>query len=286
MSTTATTTPAVAHRTREVHKLTARGVLAGEWPKFWSLRSSWITLAVSVFLLVAIGLIATASYDPSGATGGPGGPGGGPGPGGPGGGSSDPVGLALSGSTFAAIAVGVLGVLLAAGEYTTGMIRSTLVAVPARLPVLWSKAAIVGGIGFVLMSAGAVVAFLLGSPLLDGAGLGLADDGVLRGLLGAGLFLGLVGVLGAALGALLRSSAGGITVLALLLLVVPGLIQLLPDSWVDAVSPYLLSNAGSAMMALQQADGSLSPAAGLAVVAGYVVVALGAAAFRLKRTDA
>ncbi|MFC4072477.1 ABC transporter permease [Actinoplanes subglobosus] len=263
--------------TAPTYRLTARGIVAGEWTKFWSLRSSWITLAVSVFLLVLVGVIAAASSDPSGAGGGPGGPG-----------ASDAVGLALSGSTFAALAVGVLGVLLAAGEYSTGMIRSTLAAVPSRLPVLWSKALIAGGLALVVMSAGALVSFMAGSPLVPDAlaGLGLGDDGVLRSLLGSGLYLGLVAVLGVGLGALMRSSAGGIAVLAGALLIVPGLVMLLPDSWADTITPYLPSNAGGAIMSMQTADGSLGPWAGLAVFGVYVAAVLGAAAWRLAKTDA
>jgi ABC-2 type transport system permease protein len=257
------------------YRLTARGVLVGEWTKFWSLRSTWITLAVSAVLLVAIGVIASTSFEP-GATDGPGE------------GAGDAVGLALSGSTFAALAVGVLGVLLAAGEYTTGMIRSTLVAVPARLPVLWSKALIGGGIAFVLMAAGAVLAFVLGSPLMHDSlpELGLGDDGVLRSLLGAGFYLGLVTVLGVGLGMLVRSSAGGIAILAGSLLIIPGLAMLLPDGVADAISPYLPSNAGSAVMSLTTTDGSLGPWAGLAVFGAYVIAILGAAAYRLTKSDA
>jgi ABC-2 type transport system permease protein len=261
--------------TKPAYRLTGRGVLAGEWTKFWSLRSTWITVASSVVLLIAIGAIAAASYSPGTGQG-------------PRGSSFDAVGLALAGTTFAALAVGVLGVLMSAGEYTTGMIRSTLTAVPTRLPVLWSKSLIAGGIAFVAMTVGAFVSFAIGSPLHDPAvaSLGLGDDGVLRALLGAGLYLGLVAVFGVALGALLRSSAGGIAVLAGLLLIVPGLIGLLPDSWSSTISPYLPSNAGEAVMALHTSDGSLGPWAGLAVFAGYVVVVLGAAAFRLAKTDA
>jgi len=193
------------------YRLTPRGVLVSEWTKFWSLRSTWITLTVSVFLLILIGVVASASSSPGGE--------------GPGSNTSDGPGLALSGSTFAALAVGILGVLLAAGEYTTGMIRSTLAAVPARLPVLWSKALIAGGIAAVTMTVGALVSFLIGSPLApeSTAGTGLDDDGVLRALLNAGLYLGLVAVLGVALGMIVRSSAGGIAILVGTLLIVPTL---------------------------------------------------------------
>lgn len=267
---------ATAARPR-VYRLSARGVLAGEWTKFGSLRSTWITLGVSVLLLVAIGAIAAASFGPDGSGRGPGG-----------GQAEDAVSLALAGSTFAALAVGVLGVLFSAGEYTTGMIRSTLTAVPTRLPVLWAKGLIAGGVALVLMTAGALVSFVLGSPLLQTGvtALGLGDDGVLRSLAGAGVYLGLVAVFGVALGALVRSSAGGIAILAGTLLILPGLVSLLPDSWSSTISPYLPSTAGEAALTLHPGTGSLSPGAGLAVFAGYVALVLVAAAYRLKKTDA
>jgi hypothetical protein len=257
-------------------RLTARRVLAGEWTKFGSLRSTWITLGVSALFLLAIGLIAAASFTP------------GTGRGVAADRPMDAVGIALAGTTFAALAVGVLGVLLSAGEYTTGMIRATLTAVPTRLPVLWAKSLIAGGVALVLMAVGALVSFLLGSALLRAGvtALGLGDDGVLRSLAGAGLYLGLVAVFGVGLGMLVRSSAGGIAILAGTLLILPGVIGLLPDSWSTAISPYLPSNAGEAVMTLHPGGGSLSPAVGLAVFAGYVAVILAAAAVRLRKSDA
>lgn len=248
-------------------KITAGGVVAAEWTKFSSLRSTWITTGVSVLLLVVFGVIASASFSGDGLTS---------------------VDLALSGSILAALSVGVLGALLGASEYTTGMIRATLAAVPRRLPMLWSKSLVAGAAAFVTMTIGAFAAFAVGSAVLntDVAGLGLSDDGVLRALLGAGLYLGLVAVLGVALGVLVRSSAAAIAILAGALLVVPVLAPLLPDSIGDAVIPYLPSNAGSAVMTLASTDGTLAPWTGLAVFAGYVAVTLAAAAYRLKTTDA
>ncbi|WP_431932148.1 ABC transporter permease subunit [Micromonospora sp. RP3T] len=248
-------------------KITAGGVAAAEWTKFSSLRSTWITTGISVLLLIAFGMIASASFTGDGM---------------------NSVDLALSGSVLAALSVGVLGALLGASEYTTGMIRATLAAVPRRLPVLWSKSLVAGAAAFVTMTAGAFAAFASGSAVLndDVDALGLGDDGVLRALLGAGLYLGLVAMLGVALGMLVRSSAGAIAILAGLLLIVPGLVALLPDSISEAVTPYLPSNAGNAVMVTTQAHGTLTPWAGLAVFAGYVVVALAAAAYRLKKTDA
>ncbi|MEV5955408.1 ABC transporter permease [Streptomyces sp. NPDC051987] len=262
------------------YKVTGPRVLRAEWAKFWSLRSSWITLGVAVVLLVALGAIASATYSPDATAQG--------GPPGPGSGDQDAVSLALLGVTFSSLAIGVLGVLLSAGEYTTGMIRSTLTAVPRRVPVLWSKAAVIGPITLVLTTLGALAAFQLGTLGLDGEkiALSLGDDGVLRSLAGAGLYLALVAVAGVALGTLLRSSAGAIAVLVGVLLILPGLASLLPDSLYDNINPYFPSNAGSAMYALHQSSDALSPGAGLAVFAGWVALTLAGAAWRLVKTDA
>ncbi|AZP14809.1 ABC transporter permease [Streptomyces aquilus] len=262
------------------YKVTGPRVLRAEWAKFWSLRSSWITLAVAVVLLVALGAIASATYSPDATTQS--------GPPGPRSGEQDAVSLALLGVTFASLAAGVLGVLLSAGEYTTGMIRSTLTAVPRRLPVLWSKSAVIGPITLVLTTLAALAAFQLGTLGLDGEriALSLGGDGVLRSLAGAGLYLALVAVAGVALGMLLRSSAGAIAVLVGVLLILPGLASLLPDSVHDHINPYFPSNAGSAMYALHQSSDALSPAAGLAVFAGWVALAHAGAAWRLLKSDA
>lgn len=282
MSTaTATQTPAAASgpAPRPVYKVTGRRVLRSEWAKLWTLRSTWITLGLGLLFLVAFGLIAASRYksmtgsgqhmDADFA-------------------DSTAVSLSLFGTNFAQLALGVLGVLVTAGEYSTGMIRSTLAAVPRRLPVLWSKAAVFGLVALVVGTAGALVTFLAGSGIVSGtpAALGISDPGVVRALLGAGLYLGLVGVIGAALGALLRSVAGGISVLVGSLLLVPGLVSLLPGSWQDDIGPYLPGNAGGAMFTLHHDATTLSPAAGLAVFLGWAVLALAGAAWRLVRTDA
>jgi DMSO reductase anchor subunit len=92
--------------------------------------------------------------------------------------------------------------------------------------------------------------------------------------------------MGAALGALLRSIAGGISVLVAALMLVPGLISLLPSSWRDNIEPYLPGTAGASMFSLHQDANTLSPTAGFVVFALWVALVLGAAAWRLKRTDA
>ncbi|NGO10721.1 ABC transporter permease subunit [Streptomyces sp. HC44] len=278
MMTTSSLSVAPASAT-PVRKVTPRGVLRSEWAKFWSLRSSWITLTASVVVLLVFGTIAASTYSPpTGADSGPS----------MSDGSSDAVNLALMGTPFVSLIVGSLGVLLFAGEYSTGMIRSTLAAVPRRLPVLFSKIAVVAPLVLVLTTIGAFVAFQLGAIGLDGEeiALSLGDDGVLRSLLGVGVYLALVAVFGVALGALLRSAAGGIASLLGILLILPNLTSLLPDSLADTLQPYFPSTAGEAMFSLHRSADSLSPGAGFAVFAAWVALALAAAAIRLKRTDA
>jgi ABC-2 type transport system permease protein len=264
---------------RPEYKVTGRRVLRSEWAKLWSLRSTWITLGVGLLFLIAFGLIAAARYKSSVTSGRQLDPD-----------FADATGLSLSlfGVALAQLALGVLGVLVTAGEYSTGMIRSTLAAVPKRLPVLWSKVTVFGVVAFLIALAGAFVTFLIGSGILSGtpAALTISDSGVVRSLLGAAVYLGLVGVIGAALGALLRSIAGGISVLVAALMLVPGLISLLPASWHNSIQPYLPSVAGESMFALHKAAHTLSPGAGLAVFAGWTVLLVAAAAWRLKRTDA
>jgi ABC-2 type transport system permease protein len=282
MSTITITNPsasAPAASTRPAYKVTGPRVLRSEWAKLWSLRSTWITYGLGLLFLVGIGVIAAAQYKSKVSSGQP----------------LDPdwvhstaVSLTLFGVNFAQLALGVLGVLVTAGEYSTGMIRSTLAAVPRRLPVLWSKSALYGLVALVGATVVVFGTFVITSGIVSGtpAAMALSDPGVARSLLGAGLYLGLVGVLGAALGALLRSVAAGISVLVGALMLIPGLISLLPTAWQGHISPYLPSNAGQSMFALTHDSTTLSPTAGLLVFLGWTVLALGGAAYRLMRTDA
>jgi hypothetical protein len=270
--------PGAVQPRRPGYKVTGARVVRSEWAKFWSLRSTWITLAVALVSLVGFGVIAALHYKSVFNSGRP----------------LDhdlidasAVQVSLFGTTFAQLALGVLGVLVTAGEYSTGMIRSTLAAVPRRLPVLWSKAAMFGLVALVLATAGAFGAFVLGNSIVAGtpAAISLSAAGVVRSLLGAGVYLALVAVIGVALGALLRSVAGAISVLVVALMLIPGLISLLPRAWNDAISPYLPGNAGESIFALHQHSASLSPIAGLGVLIGWAALALSAAAYRLVRSD-
>lgn len=260
-------------------KVTQRRVVRSEWIKFRSLRSTVIALGAAAVVLTGVGMLFSAIE--SGQLSGPGGGGEDDG--------EDPVSISLSGVMLAQLIVGSLGVLMTAGEYSTGMIRSSLTAVPRRLPVLWGKVIVFAGVTFAAMTAAAFLAFFGSQAMLSAGGAAtasLGDPGVLRAVFGAALDLTGIGLIGLALGTLLRTAAAAISTLFGLTLLLPGLLELLPESFSTAVWPYLPSNAITAFMSVQPPPDALSPWAGLAVFAGFIVVLLGAAAVSLRRRDA
>jgi ABC-2 type transport system permease protein len=279
----ATLTPAEVrtHATTAARTTTPR-VIRSEWIKMRTLRSTWLTVGGIFFALIAFGLISalTASGQVE-VTAGDGGP--------PAFGGTDPVSTVLSGANFAVLIVAVLGAIVGAREYSTGMIRTTLAAVPKRLPVLWGKLTTFVGVLAPVALVGVLVSFFAGMAILDAGGaatVSWSDDGVARAVIGTAVYLVGLGVIGVALGILLRSTAGGIGTVIGAVLFVPTLASaLLPDSW-DGVLKYLPSNAGQAFTSLSPGDTLLSPGAGMAVFAGWVVLAIVGAALALKRRDA
>ena len=263
----------IAHRGEL--RVTQFRVIKSEWIKFWSLRSTTVTLIASVVLFVGIGLLA-AQISGDGSAAGPNGNR-----------SSNPIDISLAGVNFAQLVLGTLGVLLMSGEYSTGMIRSTLAAVPRRLPVLWAKTAVFTAVVFPLMLVAGLAAFLGGQAIIGDGGASLGDSGALRAIVGSAAYVTGAGLLGLALGALLRSTPAAISTFFGVMFLLEGVVQLLvPSSWRDTVGPYLPSQAGSAIGATAEQSGNLAPWAGLAVFLAYLVVLGGAAAYRLKRADA
>jgi ABC-type transport system involved in multi-copper enzyme maturation permease subunit len=278
MSTTTITAPrhsAGQDKAVEHHEVTQGRVLVSEWIKLRSLRSTVYTLLAAIVMTVGLGMLFAgvtanrwAQLDPPERA------------------QFDPTGVSLRGVFLAQLAIGVLGVLLISGEYSTGMIRATLAAVPKRLPVLWAKAGLFSVVAAVLMIAASFAAFLGGQALLGSHSTTLAAAGVARAVVGAGLYLTVVGLLGVGLGFIIRNTAGAIATLFGLLLVLPVLGAVLPSSWAKHIVPYLPSNAGQAVMSVHQAPGDLAPWTGFAVFCGYAAAAIIAAAILLKRRDA
>jgi ABC-2 type transport system permease protein len=269
----------------EVFPVSQTRVIKSEWVKLRSVRSTIWSLLAAFLIVVALGILISLAraghlhnesrHDQV---------------------TFDATGTSLAGTFLAQLAIGVLGVLLITGEYSTGMVRATFGAVPHRLPVLWAKAIVFAVVAFVLMLIAAFIAFFGGQAAFSGKHLdpsittkaintSISDPGVLRAVIGAALYLMLVGVFGLALGAMLRSTAGGIATLFGLLLVLPIIVNFLPGDWSTDIQKYLPGSAGQSIMNVVHDNDSLSPWVGFAVFCGYVAVALAGAGLLLVRRD-
>jgi ABC-type transport system involved in multi-copper enzyme maturation permease subunit len=175
------------------------------------------------------------------------------------------------------------------GEYSTGMIRSSLTAVPRRLPVLWSKLAVFACAIFSVSLVASFISFFLGQALLSSHHLGVSitAPGALRSVIGAALYVTVAGMIGVALATLFRNTAAGIATFAGVFFVIPPLVGLLPSSVSSHLTPYLPSNAGGVLWGgAQGVTSALSPWTGFALLCGYGAVLIAAAAWRLRRADA
>jgi hypothetical protein len=270
------TTPVPAQRI-DINGLGYARIVRSEWTKLRSLRSSGYTLLAAVAMLIAFGIIDSASIVGNWAT------------------LSakekasfDPLLASLRGIDGAQLAIGILGVLVITGEYTTGMIRSTFAAVPKRLPVLWAKATVFTAASLALTIPAALIAFFASQSTLDGQHISIAfsHPGVPRAVIGAALYLTALGVFALGLGALIRNTAGAIAALVATIFVLPALINVLPPSLEDAIGPYLPTNAGEAITAIRPAPHTLAPWTGFGLLCAYAAATLLAAALMLRRRDA
>ncbi len=259
-------------------RVTQARVVESEWTKFISLRSTLWSLGVGMFLTIAFPLLfalVTATHwahmSPGDRAG------------------RHPLDIALAGVNVAQLAIAVLGVLVITGEYSTGMIRSTLLAVPKRLPVLWAKLGVFAAVSFVLTVPAVFIAFYASQAILNThhiLQISLSDPGVARCLIGGALYVMLVGIFALAIGAIVRNTAGGIAAFAGIFFVLPPLMNVLPTSWNNAISQYLPSEAGRQLFSLHHAAHSLTPLAGGAIMVAYCAAAVALAAFLLVRRDA
>ena len=266
--------PRLAQRSR----VTQARVALSEWTKFVSLRSTRWSLGVGFLLTIALPIVfgaVTASHWAHMSAGERAG--------------RNPLDIALAGVNVAQLAIAVLGVLVITGEYSTGMIRSSLIAVPKRLPVLWAKIGVYAVVSFVLTVPAVIIAFFASQAVLSRhhiLQISFGDPGVARSLLGGALYVTLVGIFALGIGAIVRNTAGGIATFAGIFFVIPPLMNILPVSWNNAISRYLPSEAGRQLFSLHQGAHSLSPTMGGLLMLGYCALAVAVAAVLLVRRDA
>ena len=193
-----------------------------------------------------------------------------------------------SGFQFSQLAICILGVLIMTGEYSSGTIRATLLAVPRRTPVLVAKCMVFAVLVFVISGATAFVSFLVGATILSSrVEVSISDPGVIQAIIGVGLYAAMLGVFAIAIGALLRHTAGAITGIIGLVLVVSPLTMLLPGDWGQFVYSYLPTNAGQRITTTVQGPTDLLTAwQGFGVFAAWTVLLIVVAGFLLKKRDA
>src|SRR5699024_5985525 len=175
------TTQTASPPTVAIHPVSFPRIVRSEWIKFWSLRSTYWALAATLVAMVLMSLLMAVGASQAAQN-----PEFGPGPDGA-------MVISLS-YAMAQLAIAVLGVLMISGEYSTGMIRSTLTAVPARIPALAAKAVIITVVSFVVGVVGVMLSYVITAPMLGDAG-GAADLGdpeVQRLIWGTGLYLAAV----------------------------------------------------------------------------------------------
>ena len=283
MSTAAAPAPR-SPRTPAGSPVTFGRVLRSEWIKTHTVPSTVILLAVSFAVmvglgaLVAWGLVSLATDEESGPPQG--------------------IGQSLqsaaydvpaAGLPFGQLLIAALAVVLIASEYTTGMIRSTMVAVPTRTPALLAKTLVTAAISFLLGVVAAFTTYFLAQPILSGADLefGLDAKGVLPSIINTGTVLALIAIMGVGIGALLRNTAGGVVTLVGGLFVLPiiaGLLTGLAD-WVEDAARFLPSSAASALVATEVQPDQFNQVEGGLILAGWAVVLLAAALIALKKRD-
>ena len=269
--------PATVPAYSQPQRVTQARVLRSEWTKLRTQPSAGWALLSAAVLIIGFGILYSLLREarpPHGATAA---------------GAFDPAAVSLSGVQLAQIAAGVLGVLLITSEYASGLIRASFAAVPRRLPVLWGKAAVLATATVAVCLPAGVAAFLAGQSILGRQHLAvsLSQPGVARAVLGSALYLAVAGLLGLGLGALLRSTAGGISALFGLLFAVQIAAGFLPGNWSGEVGKFLPATAGQAVTTVHPDPAvSLAPWTGFGMFCLYAAAVLGLAAMRMRRGDA
>jgi hypothetical protein len=259
-------------------KVTFRRVIRSEWTKLTSLRSTWILLGVVTVLLVAVsGLVGWQTFrDPDAENT-----------------VTQAVGRSFFGVDLVSLVVGVFGILLMTGEYGSGAIRSTLAAVPRRLPVLAAKALALVGLMLPVLAVAAVAALLVGQAFAPAdVRVGFGDDGVPRATLGAAVAPVAMGLIGLGIGAIVRHTAAAITVYVAAMLLLPAVLAVvLSERLADDVVPVVPVAASQSLYAVGGSDGGgglalLSPGPAAVATAAWICALLVGGAVVLKRRDA
>ncbi len=256
------------------------GTLRSEFTKIRSVRSTWWTLivllAISIGIGAAISGAAAANWSHASASDRA---------------TFDATQVSIAGLFYLGqLVIVVLGAMVLTAEYSTGMIRTSLTAMPRRIVMYAAKVVVFACVAIVVTLIAAFIAFFLGQALLasthDNAT--LSQPNVLRAVIGSALYVTVCGLFAFAAGAILRHTAAAITSVIGLLFVIPILAHLLPSSWYQDLERWLPDAAGRALSVTvgPQPGHLFSPWGQFSVFAVYTVILLVVGAVLFRNRDA
>jgi ABC-type transport system involved in multi-copper enzyme maturation permease subunit len=253
-------------------------LMRSEWTKLRTLRSTWWALAAMIVLSVGFTITACAVYthefptlDTSTQTKF----------------RQDTIGLILQpGVQFASLAMSVLGAMVMASEYSTGMIRATMLAEPRRTRALLAKAGTFALFVYIVSEMVAIPSFFIGSAITHAhASVSITDPTIIRAVLSFGLFMSAMGLIALSIGTLVRHPAAAISIVLALQFVVGGVLSLIPGSLGKHLSNALPQGASVIVSSGHNADNVYSPAQAALILLAWVLVLGGAALAVIKRRD-
>ncbi|MEU9291610.1 ABC transporter permease [Streptomyces sp. NPDC048275] len=256
--------------------MAATQVLRSEWTKIRSVASTVWTLGLAAVVTIALGilisLLSKNEFDSMSVNDRL---------------SFDPTFISFAGMSLGQLAMIVFGVLVVGNEYSTGMIRTSLAAVPQRGTFLFSKIAVAAGLAFVVGIITSFVTFFLGQAMLGPHKASIGDPGVLRAVIGGGLYMTLIAVFSMGVAAMLRSPMLSLGILMPFFFLISNILGAV--SATKKVGRYLPDQAGSKIMQVVTPiddDTPYGPWGGLAIMALWVIAALIGGYALLKKRDA
>ncbi|MFE1953175.1 MULTISPECIES: ABC transporter permease subunit [Streptomyces] len=254
--------------------MAAAQVLKSEWTKIKSVNSTALTLSLAVIVSVGLGMLISAlsnnEFSNMSAKDRL---------------TFDPTFVSFAGLTLGQLAMVVFGVLVVASEYSSGMIRTSLAAVPQRGTFLFAKVAVATLLALVVSLITSFAAFFLGQAMLGDHSTDLGEPNVLRAVLGAALYMTLMGMFSMGVATMLRSPMLSLGILMPFLFLVSPILG--GVSATRKVGQYFPDQAGQKIMqVIPQDDAPYGPWAGLAILVAWVAAALLAGYALLKKRDA
>ncbi|MFF9815894.1 ABC transporter permease [Streptomyces sp. NPDC014006] len=251
-------------------------VIRSEWTKIRSVASTLWTLSLAVVVTIALGMLISAlsknEFDTMSRRDRL---------------SFDPTFVSFAGMTLGQLAMIVFGVLVVSNEYSTGMIRASLAAVPRRGTFLFSKVAVAAGLALVVGMATSFATFFLGQAMLGELRASIGDPGVLRAVVGGGLYMTLIAVFSMGVAAMLRSPMLSLGILMPFFFLISNILGNV--SATKKVGQYLPDQAGSRIMQVVTPVGDdtpYGPWGGLGIMVAWVAAVLAGGYVLLKRRDA